>query len=116
RMNAYGLQQNQDGRTYHLWFQPASGQPVDGGALDPDQNGSGFAMATDLPGLDQGKAVLLTLDASGAKQPGETVVKADLPQLKPTLPKPGPQQQGAPQEPGQARSGTDTQQMHQSGK
>jgi hypothetical protein len=115
RANGYGLQAP-DGKAYHLWMQPASGNPVDVGALDVDQNGSGFTMASDLPGIDQGKSVMLTLDASGSKQPGDTIAKSDLPPLKPTMqPSPGQanQQQSSPQQENQAKSNPDSQQMHQ---
>jgi hypothetical protein len=129
RVNAYGLQQNPEGKGYHMWMQPVSGDPVDVGAIDVDQNGSGFAMGSDLPAIDQGKAVMLTTDASGAKQPGDVVAKADLPKLQPTMQQaPAGQAQGAaPADNGQAtppkaqgdnqaKSSGDTQQMHQSGK
>jgi hypothetical protein len=137
RVNAYGLQQNlEGGKSYHVWMQPASGDPVDVGPIDVDQNGSGFAMGNDLPGIDQGKAVMLTTDASGAKQPGDVVAKADLPKLQPTLTQapagqaqnaaPGESQatpdkaqganQAAPQGDNQAKSSDDTKRMHQNGK
>jgi cell division protein FtsB len=138
RVNAYGLQQNLDNKTYHVWMQPASGNPVDVGALDVDQNGSGFAMGSDLPAIDQGKSVMLTTDASGSKQPGDVVAKADLPKLQPTMQQaPAGQAQNAAQgsnpatpqnaqggseaaaqnaQGGQAKSGADTQRMHQGGK
>jgi cell division protein FtsB len=135
RVNAYGLQQNLEGKTYHVWMQPASGDPVDVGALDVDQNGSGFAMGSNLPAIDQGKAVMLTTDASGAKQPGDIVAKADLPKLQPTMQQaPAGQAQNAgqgqatpqgenqattpakPQGDNQAKSSGDTQRMHQNGK
>ena len=122
RVNAYGLQQNLDGnRSYHVWMQPASGDPVDIGSLEIDQNGSGFAMKSDLPGIDQGKSVMLTTDAPNSKQPGDTVAKADLPKLQPTLqpaaaPQGEAQNQNAPAAPSQAKTGTQSQQMHQGGK
>lgn len=124
RVNAYGLQQNQENKAYHVWMQPASGDPAEVGALDVDQNGSGFAMKSDLPAIDQGKSVLLTLDASDAKQPGDPIAKADLPKLQPTMQ--AAPAQGQPQVQGnqpadaaqqnQARSGSQTQQMHKGGK
>ena len=122
RVNAYGLSQGLDaGKAYHVWLQPADGDPADVGALDVDQNGSGFGMSSDLPGIDHGKGVMLTIDASSSKQPGEVVARADLPKLQPTM-APGQQQtQGQGQSPAQgqqnqARPGTDAQQMHQEGK
>ena len=110
RVNAYGLNQNlENGKVYRVWMQPASGDPVEVGTLEVDQNGSGFAMKADLPGIDQGKAVMLTTDASDAKQPGEVVARADLPKMKPTMTQ-------ASQGENQARSGSETQQMHKEDK
>ena len=109
RANAYGLEPKLDGgKTYHLWMQPLTGAPVDVGALEADQNGSGYTMNSELPGVDQGKAVLLTTDAEGAKEPGDTIAKADLPVLKPSV-KPPP----AANEQPQAKTGSTSQQMHQ---
>jgi len=125
RVNAYGLRQDLDSKAaYHVWVQPVSGEPVDVGALDLDQNGSGFAMKSDLPGIDQGKSVMLTIDPSDAKQPGEVVGRADLPKLQPTMtqaPAQQAQDQNAPATQGQpaqsqAKPGTDKQQMHKAGK
>lgn len=111
RINAYGLGEKPDSGSYHAWMVPLEGDPIDLGELDADQNGSAFSMATELPAVDQGKQVLMTIDQSGAKQPGETVAKADLPQLKPA-----PVTIAAPadttKEP-QAKSGSDSQKMHQ---
>ena len=109
RVNAYGLLENREsGKDFHVWFQPQSGNPVDVGALEPDQNGNGFAMNIELPAIDQGKQVMLTADAQGSKQPGDVLAKADLPKLKPTT-------QAAPPASGdsQAKSGSTSQQMHQ---
>jgi len=111
RVNAYGLSQSLDaGKTYHVWLQPADGDPADVGALDVDQNGSGFGMSAELPGIDHGKGVMLTIDASGSKQPGEVVARAELPKLQPTM----AQAQGAAEN--QAKGGSDSQQMHKEGK
>ena len=111
RVNAYGLQQNlEGGQTYHVWMQPQTGDPLDVGVLEVDRNGDGFAMKSDLPGIDQGKAVLLTTDPDRAKQPGEVIARADLPKLQPSmsaLPK---------ADQAQARPGNESQQMHQGGK
>jgi len=122
RVNAYGLAQNLEaGKAYHVWLQPASGDPIDIGAIEVDHNGSGYAMKADLPAIDQGKAVMLTIDASDAKHPGQTVARADLPKLQTTVTQAPPQQaqdqnppaaQNQPQQ-NQAKPGTDTQQMHQ---
>lgn len=109
RANAYGLEPKLDGgKAYHLWMQPVTGNPVDVGALEADQNGSGFAMNSELPALDQGKSVLLTADADGAKQPGDAIAKADLPTLKPSMTAP-PAASDTPQ----AKASGTSQQMHQ---
>jgi Anti-sigma-K factor rskA len=126
RVNAYGLSQKLDGgKAYHLWMAPQTGDPIDIGAVEIDQNGSGYVMKAELPGVDQGKSVMLTLDAQDAKQPGEVIAKADLPKLQPTMAAPPTQAQDAQQSAApasqaapanQAKSGTESQQMHQSGK
>ena len=109
RVNAYGLEPKLDGgKTYHLWMQPLAGAPVDVGALEGDPNGSGYAMNSELPAVDQGKAVMLTTDAEGAKAPGDVIAKADLPVLKPSV-KPPPAASDLPQ----AKTGSTSQQMHQ---
>jgi len=119
RVNAYGLSSSLEGKTYHVWMQPQTGDPVDIGTLDVDANGSGFALKSDLPAIDQGKAVMLTTDSSDAKQPGDTLARADLPKLQPTMTQ-APPAQAQGQDPAgaqnQAKTGTDTQQMHQTGK
>ncbi|HEY2031058.1 MAG TPA: hypothetical protein VGH20_17795 [Myxococcales bacterium] len=116
RVNAYGLAKLENGQTFHLWLTPASGAPVDVGALDADQNGSAYVLAQNLPALDQGKSVTLSQDDQGAKAPGKVLAKADLPKLQPSAnaappaaPAQGQTQNALPQ----ARSGSSTQQMHQ---
>jgi len=122
RVNAYGLSTSLDGKAYHVWMEPQAGDAVDVGAIDVDQNGSGFVIKSDLPAIDQGKDVLLTTDAQDSKQHGDVLAKADLPKLQPTMQPAPPAAQSAennPQAPAQqnqAKTGTDTQQMHQSGK
>ena len=69
----------------------------------------GTVMNTELPGVDKGKQVLLTSDASGAKQPGTVLAKADLPKLQPSVTAP-PSSSETPQ----AKGGSTSQQMHQS--
>lgn len=116
RVNAYGLAKLENGQAFHLWFTPASGAPVDIGALDADQNGSAYVLAQNLPGLDQGKSVALSQDDSGAKAPGKVLAKADLPKLQPSASSnaapaaaPAQRENALPQ----ARSSDSTQQMHQ---
>ena len=120
RVNAYGLAPSlEGGKANHVWMEPQSGDPVDIGVVEADQNGSGFAMKSDLPAIDQGKSVMLTTDAQDAKRPGDVIARADLPKLKPTAIAEAPQAQGeqtpAAQNP-KAKSGSETQQMHQPGK
>jgi len=123
RVNAYGLSPSlEGGKVYHVWMQPQNGDPADIGVVEADQNGSGFAMKADLPPIDQGKSVTLTIDTQDAKRPGEVIAAADLPKLKPTPVAEPPQAQAQPGEQTppasnpQAKSGSETQQMHQPAK
>jgi hypothetical protein len=112
RVQGYGLSKLENGQTYHVWMTPASGDPVDVGVLDADQNGSAMLQSDPtLPAIDQGKSVSLTQDDSGSKKPGTVLAKADLPKLQPSAPAAAApaQQQDLPQ----ARSADTTQQMHQ---
>src|SRR5437588_211497 len=111
RVNGYGLGDKPKG-TYRVWMQPQSGDPINLGDLEVDQNGSGFTMTTDLPPVDQGKSVMMTDDPPGTKQPGQVLAKADLPTLKPipiTTATPPP---ATPPDVPQAKTGSETQQMH----
>ena len=123
RVNGYGLAQSLDGnKAYHVWMEAQTGDPVDVGALEVDQNGSGYVMKADLPAIDQGKAVMLTIDGSDAKTHGDVLARADLPKLQSTMqaaPAAQATDQAAQQNQGQqnqAKSSTDTQQMHQGAK
>ncbi|TMA22726.1 MAG: hypothetical protein E6J88_13810 [Deltaproteobacteria bacterium] len=108
RVSAYGLDEKPEGgKAYHAWLKPQTGDSIDLGDLEPDQNGGGYTMASELPAIDQGKSVLLTLDASGAKQPDNVIAKIDLPKLTPSVKAPPTEQ------PAQAKTGTTSQQMHQ---
>ncbi len=114
RASGYGLQTLTNGENYHVWMLPKDGAPVDVGGLEVDPNGAGFTMAQELPPVDQGKSVELTIDEQNAKEPGKIVASADLPKLQPTKTapqQPAPAQQ--PAEPAQAKSGSTSQQMHQ---
>ncbi|HUJ24486.1 MAG TPA: anti-sigma factor [Myxococcales bacterium] len=85
RVNAYGLQPLDQGKAYHVWFVPQSGDPVSLGTVDADSAGNGaLESPATLPPVDQGKSVQLTLDDASAKLPGEVVAQADLPKLQPT--------------------------------
>ena len=84
RVSAYGLPASADSKAYHLWFTPLNGAPVDAGKLDPAADGSAFAMMKDLPAVDQGKSLAVSLDEEGAKAPGTALMSAQLPTLKPS--------------------------------
>ena len=80
------------------------------------------SVKTNLPPLAQGKSVALSLDDSGAKQPGKVLAKADLPKLQSNAPAaaPGaaPAAQAAPAGDAalpQAKTGGTTNAMHKEG-
>lgn len=84
RVNVYGIAPLEQGKAYHVWFVPQTGDPVSLGALEADSEGNGeIESPATLPAIDQGKSVQLTLDDASAKQPGEVVAQADLPKLAP---------------------------------
>jgi anti-sigma-K factor RskA len=113
RVDAYGLAEHPDNGAYHAWMTPASGDPIDLGIFDVNSSGSGYLFASNLPAVDQGKSLALTLDPQ-SKQMGQVLAQADLPKLVPThsAAEPPPTDQAAPQ----AKTGETTQQMHQEGK
>jgi hypothetical protein len=114
RTNAYGLVKLENGQSYHAWLTPASGNPVDLGALEVDSNGSSYALATGLPALDQGKSVSLSLDDSASKEQGKVLAKADLPKLQSTVagvPAMAPPADATPQ----AKTSGTTNAMHKEG-
>ena len=85
RLSAYGLGAAPAGKTYDLWFGSASGDSMLVGKLDPNTDGTAFVDGKDLPAVDQGKSVLVSLDDEGAKTPGGQVVfQASLPKLAPS--------------------------------
>jgi hypothetical protein len=84
RMNAYGLNSAPSGKNYDLWFVSASGDSIVAGKLDPNTDGSAFAEGRDLPAVDQGKTLLVSLDDENAKTPGQVVFQASLPKLTPS--------------------------------
>jgi anti-sigma-K factor RskA len=115
RVNAYGLEKLENGQSFHVWMTAASGAPVDLGALEADQNGSAYLLNNNLPALDQGKSVALSLDDASAKQQGKVLAKADLPKLQSTAAAAAavpPATDAAPQ----AKTGETTNTMHQQGK
>jgi anti-sigma-K factor RskA len=110
RVNAYGLGEKPEGKTFHAWFVPQSGDPVDLGDLEPDGNGSSWTMGTELPAVDQGKSVEVTADASGAKKPGDVLARIDLPKLEPSKKLPSAEPAG------QGKTDNTSKEMHQQGK
>ncbi len=86
KLNAYGLKAAPDGQAYLAWFQPLSGAPVAIGKLDPAADGNAALLSKNLPALDQGKAVIVSLEATDAKAPEATLFQAQLPPLKSTIP------------------------------
>jgi anti-sigma-K factor RskA len=106
RLNAYGLQEPGSGKTYALWFQAASGDAMPAGKLELDGEGNAHLEAKDLPGVDQGKQLVVSLDDENAKTAGQTLISAQLPKLTPGQHAPQqaaqqPQQQPSePQKPG----------------
>jgi anti-sigma-K factor RskA len=85
RVSAYGLSTAPAGKEYHVWIAPKSGDPVKVGALDPDNDGSAFVAAGNLPAVDEAKSVLVSLDAESAKAPDQVLIETPLPTLKPEL-------------------------------
>jgi hypothetical protein len=103
RLNAYGLAPAPAGKTYDLWFVSATGDSIQVGKLDPNTDGSAYLEGRDLPGVDKGKSVLVSVDDENAKAPGQPLFQAALPKLTPT------QHAAAPssgQEQAQEQSGT----------
>jgi hypothetical protein len=112
RVDAYGLNTHPDnGAQYHAWMTPQTGEPIDLGALEINSNGSGYLLASNLPAVDQGKSLALTLDDPSVKQMGQAVAQADLPKLQPTAVVPSTPAKDVPQ----AKTGETTQPMHQEG-
>jgi hypothetical protein len=85
RMDAYGLAQPAQGKSYGLWFEGASGDAIAIAKLDPAPDGTAFAEGKDLPAVDQGKRLFVSLDDENAKTPGSQLMQADLPKLKPSV-------------------------------
>jgi hypothetical protein len=84
KVSAHGLKPAAEGKVYRIWLEPKDGPHVEGGKLELTSDGNAFAWLTDLPAVDQGKTVLIAMDESDAKAPGEAVLSATLPTLKPS--------------------------------
>jgi hypothetical protein len=70
RLDAYGLAQPPQAKAYQVWFEAADGNVVAAAKLDPAQDGSAFAEGKDLPAMDKGKRIFVSLDDEEAKKPG----------------------------------------------
>jgi hypothetical protein len=84
RLNAYGLAPAPAGKAYQLWFVSAGGDSILVGKVEPNTDGSADAEGKDLPGVDQGKTALVSLDDEHAKTPGQALFQAALPKLAPS--------------------------------
>jgi anti-sigma-K factor RskA len=84
RLNAYGLQPAPSGKAYQFWFVSAAGNSILVGKLDANSEGSAYAEGKDLPGVDQGKSVLVSLDDENAKTHSQPLFQAQLPKLTPS--------------------------------
>jgi hypothetical protein len=84
RISAYGLQAPPPGRQISAWFEPIKGTPLLLGKLEPSPNGTALLEAKDLPGVDQGKRLFVSVQETNAKAPGGPVLfEASLPKLVP---------------------------------
>jgi len=90
RLNAYGLTPAPAGKVYQFWFVSASGDSILVGKVDPNTDGSANVEGKDLPGVDQGRSAMVTLDDENAKTHGQPLFQGALPKLK-------PEQHGSPQ-------------------
>jgi hypothetical protein len=99
RLNAYGLSPAPAGKAYQFWFVSASGDSVLAGKLDANADGSAFVEGKDLPGVDQGKMALVSIDDENVKTHGPPLVQGQLPKLTPTQHAAPPAQASAKPEP-----------------
>jgi hypothetical protein len=84
RISAYGLQAPPRGHQIHAWFEPIKGPPLPLGKLEPAPNGTALLEVKDLPGVDQGKRLFVSMEETNAKAPGGPVLfEASLPKLVP---------------------------------
>jgi hypothetical protein len=67
------------------------------GKVEPNTDGTAFVEGKDLPGVDQGKSVLVAIDDENAKAPGQIAFQVALPKLAPS-------QRPAPASPDQANA------------
>jgi cell division protein FtsB len=83
RLNAYGLSPAPAGKVYQLWLVAASGDSILVGKVEPNIEGNASVEGKDLPGVDQGKSAMVTLDDENAKTHGQPLFQGALPKLKP---------------------------------
>lgn len=84
RLDAYGLARAPAGKVYQVWFVSAAGDSIPAGKLEPNPVGSAYVEARDLPGVNQGKRALVSLDDESAKTHGQPLFQAALPKLTPS--------------------------------
>jgi len=84
RLNAYGLSPAPPGKVYKFWFVSAADDSILVGKVDPSTDGNADAEGKDLPGVDQGKMALVSLDDENAKTHGQPLFQAALPKLTPS--------------------------------
>jgi hypothetical protein len=82
-LSAYGLTPAPAGKAYQFWFVSAGGDSVLVSKLELNIDGNAYAEGKDLPGVDQGKMALVSLDDENAKTPGAPLFQAALPKLAP---------------------------------
>jgi len=77
--------------------------------LDPAQDGTAFVEGKDLPAMDKGKRLFVSLDDEDAKKAGAEIFQAELPKLKPAVSTTPPAQAGAaaPAQSGTAAQGAE---------
>jgi hypothetical protein len=105
RLDAYGLAQPPQGKVYELWLQTSAAAPVMVAKLDPAQDGTAFGDGKDLPAIDQGTRLFLSVDDEEAKKPGSEVFQAELPKLKASVAAQPAQPAAAPDTGAAAKSG-----------
>jgi anti-sigma-K factor RskA len=84
RLNAYGLTPAPSGKAYQFWFVSAGGDSILAGKIEPNTDGSAYVEGRDLPGVDQGKMALVSIDDENAKTQGQPLFQAALPKLTPS--------------------------------
>ena len=106
RLNAYGLAPAPAGKVYRFWFVSASGDSVLVGKVEPNTEGNSEAEGKDLPGVDQGKMAVVSLDEENAKTHDQPLFQAALPKLTPSQhAAPAPQAQAEAKAGAQTESG-----------